>query len=147
MGQATWVTGRSGGWSVAANWTRATLPDAIDDVLLSGPADGAYGIVSGTGASASLTVIGNTVLAGSFTTGVLQVGTSATAGALDLSGGTTLSASSANLLYGPLLASGPNTRLTVTGALTLGATVAATGGAVVQLGSVLLQTGSLVTVD
>src|SRR4051812_44274371 len=159
MGQATWVAGRTGGGTVAADWISGTAPLATDDVTLPGPAD-AYQLVSGSGASASLNLVGNTSLAGWFTTGALRIGTSAAPGALALTGGTTLSAASATLLYGPLLATGPNTTLIVSGALTLGGattgasslanTLTVSGGASVKAGSLTLVAagnGNLVTVD
>src|SRR3954467_14398565 len=102
MGQATWVAGRSGDWAVAADWTLGTPPLATDDVQLIGPGGGAYQVVSGSGASAQLTLLVDTPPAGAFSAGAVVVGGAAASGALALATATTLSATSATSLHGPL---------------------------------------------
>ena len=137
-------TATSGDYGVAANYTAngnpATVaPGALDTVAISvpgnlagylaGPDDGE--VVRGQGASAALTLTGNVVLGGSFTTGVLSVQPpSSYAGEVVLAAGTSLTAASA-VISGTLEVAGA--QLTVTGAVSGGGSVSATDGASVQL--------------
>ncbi len=82
LGDETWVGGAAGSerdWNSAANWTPATLPTAVDNVLINGgPADKP---LIGAGVSAF--------------TNTLEVGTTTFSGnILDISGGGTLTANS-----------------------------------------------------
>ncbi len=149
MAQKTWNVTTGGNWSTAGLWTPNGAATSADDATITGPTGSTYQVVNGPGNSASLTLLGNTTLNGAFVTGALAVGTAAGQGALSLASGTTLTASTATLLYGPLTATGIGTKLTVSGALTLGGVrsngsyyvndaLLVSGGAAVQAGNLTL---------
>ncbi len=149
-----WASPVSGTWGSAGNWNdltakaapAAVAPGANNLVTVTGPVGATFQTISGAGDSASLALIGNTTLNGTFKTGTLSVGTSTTAGALDIVSGSTLTASSATLLDGPAQVSGTGAKLSVGGALTLDATpgntftntLSVSNGAAVQAGSLNL---------
>ncbi len=154
----TWIAGTNGLWSNGVNWTPTGFPQAADDVVLQGPAS-RYQTVSGNGNSASTTAVGQTMLSGFFGTGALSVGNASSQGALIVASGT-LTATSATVLFGPLQVTGAGTKLTVSGALTLGGfrasnsllanSVVVGTGAAVQAASVALVAspgGNGITVD
>ena len=115
---ATKTQTASGTWATDSIWSLPGAPTSFDDAVI-GSSTGLTLIGSG-GNSARLTAIGTATLMGSTRTGALAVGTAAAAGALTLASGAILAATSANLLFGPLTVTGPNTRLVVTGALSFG---------------------------
>ena len=75
-----WVGPAADSWDVAANWDDTTtgmnpaaaVPGVNDSVTIDAAAAGAVQVITGTGASASLTILGPTDLAGQFTTGALN---------------------------------------------------------------------------
>ena len=74
-----WGSSIAGSWDVAGNWDDTTAglgpasvaPGVHDLVAIDAAGGGATHVITGTGASASLTIAGPTVLAGQFTTGSL----------------------------------------------------------------------------
>ncbi|HST75627.1 MAG TPA: Hint domain-containing protein [Acetobacteraceae bacterium] len=165
MTQFTW-NGTSGTWTLAANWLDMTNggivppapPGAPDDAAIAGLAGFSFLDVTGPGNSASLSVTRNVGLSGAFTTGALTVGTGNISGGdqLDLLVGTTLSASSVAVTDGTLALTGAGTKLTDSGALTLGSTASfgpiagsllLTNQAAAQLGSVTMTGFSTISVD
>jgi len=145
-----WSGALSGNWSTAANWTNSTkgqtpaqsAPGAADSVTVNAAAGGAIQTITGSGASAALTVAGSTLLDGQF-----AVGTLAVSGSLALQTGDGLTVSS-DALIGDASAfaiDGASAALTVGGRLTFGGTGGSlffiggstvTGGARVQAGAV-----------
>src|SRR4051794_37636816 len=115
-----------------------------DDGVLSGRSDFTVDTVSGAATSASVTALGLVSLDGTFDTGTFQLGTASTPGQLNLAMSATLTATSANVLYGPVWLSNPASKFLVNGALTVGGAHAGTpfavsslfvdGGAVAQAG-------------
>ena len=77
--QYVWGSSIAGSWDVAGNWDDTTAgldpasvaPGVHDLVAIDAAGGGATHVITGTGASASLTIAGPTVLAGQFTTGSL----------------------------------------------------------------------------
>lgn len=131
--QLGWTAPVSGNWNRAACWTDMTTgalatlpPGAQTPVQMTGPGGNSFQSVSGTGTCVSLSLTGNTVLAGSFVTPQLSVGQAGTegsdsiAGTLNIGPTTTLSAMQASLASGALLCIGAGSLLTVAGTLTLG---------------------------
>ena len=76
-----WAGPAADSWDVAGNWddtttgaTPATVAPGVNDtVTIDATASGAVQVITGTGASASLTILGATDLAGQFTTGALNL--------------------------------------------------------------------------
>ena len=153
----TWTAAATGGnWSDAPNWTDtitgqnpAPVPAGSNNaVTLAGPTGGRFQVVNGPGNAASLTVLGNTVLNGTFNTGALTIGTGSGATAntawLDLLAGTVLHATSANLAAGTVEISGAGAKLAVTGALNFATgqntvkSLAVSNGASLQAGSIAI---------
>src|ERR1700712_5080064 len=95
-----WIASGNGLWTDAANWSPTGAPTGADDATLSGPAVGVQ-TVSGIGAASTLAVLGNMILAGQISTGSLTIGSTSTQGALTLGTGSSLSANTATLLFGP----------------------------------------------
>ena len=72
-----WAGPVAGSWDVKGNWDDATNPAAVapganDAVTIDATPAGAAQVITGTGASASLTILGATDLMGQFTTGALN---------------------------------------------------------------------------
>ncbi len=75
-----WSSPGPGSWDAAANWTDTTTganpaavaPGVHDSVTINARDPGTPQVITGTGNSASLTIAGDTVLAGAFTTGSLS---------------------------------------------------------------------------
>jgi hypothetical protein len=144
MAIKTWAGAAAGTWGNGANWSPGGLPAATDDVALYGAAQ-----ISGSGVSSSITVYWSVILSGAYATGLLNIGSPSTTGSLTLSSGN-LAATSANIMFGPLAVTGPGTKLTVTGQLTMGGsrtgttaltanTLLAGSGGVVQVGNVVMS--------
>ena len=146
--QKSWVGLSGGAWSADANWQPGIAATTADDATITGPSGSSYQIVAGPGNSASLTLVGNTTLSGTFNTGALSVGTAALSGGLSLAAGAILNTTTATLLTGPLQATGTGTKLAVSGTLTVGGTrtafgyvldaLSAGGGATVQAGNIAM---------
>jgi len=144
----SWVGLSGGAWSADANWQPGIAATTADDATITGPSGSSYQIVAGPGNSASLTLVGNTTLSGTFNTGTLSVGTAALSGGLSLAAGAVLNTTTATLLTGPLQANGIGTKLAVSGTLTVGGThtanlnvsdaLSAVGGATVQAGNIAM---------
>ena len=145
-----WAGAATGGnWGDTPNWTDTTTGQSPasapagsnNAVTLIGPVGSQFQVVNGPGNASSLTVLGNTVLNGTFNTGALKIGTgagpSATAGWLDLVAGAVVNASSATIVAGTLQLSGAGARLAVAGALGLGAGQSNTTSLVVSNGASL----------
>ena len=144
--QLAWTSPVSGNWSRGGNWTdvttgrTATLPPGVQTpVQITGPGGIAVQSIAGTGTCASLSLTGNTILAGTFTVGQLAIGQAAALaqGTLDLGSFATLTAAGGTLADGALLCIGTGAMLSVTGTLALGGGPAGTG-----LPDTLLMAGS-----
>ena len=97
-----WASSVEGSWDVASNWNDVTAgqnpasvaPGPNDAVLVAAAGGGAVTIISGTGASSSLTLQGATLLDGQFATGTFSIATTPNvwdgAGSLTLDAGDTL---------------------------------------------------------
>ena len=97
-----WASSVEGSWDVASNWNDVTAgqnpasvaPGSNDAVLVAAAGGGAVTIISGTGASSSLTLQGATLLDGQFATGTFSIATTPNvwdgAGSLTLDAGDTL---------------------------------------------------------
>ena len=97
-----WGSSIAGSWDVASNWNDVTAgqnpasvaPGSNDAVLVAAAGGGAVTIISGTGASSSLTLQGATLLDGQFATGTFSIATTPNvwdgAGSLTLDAGDTL---------------------------------------------------------
>jgi hypothetical protein len=78
--QYVFGSGIAGSWDLALNWFDATMgqdpasfaPGANDAVTVYAAAGGSTHVITGTGDSASLSIIGPTLLSGQFTTGTLD---------------------------------------------------------------------------
>ena len=155
-----WRNPASGAWNAAGNWTdtstgttpAAVAPGTNDAVTLQGPAGTAYQVVTGPGAAASLVALGRSSLAGAVAAGAVTIGSTATAGALNIAVGASLSTAALTILNGPMQVTGPGSRLSVSGALTIGGTLASpytvgsdtltiVAGAAVQVASLSLLPG------
>ncbi len=149
--QLAWTNPVSGAWGRGANWTDYTQgaqasapPGAQTPVVISGPGGTVFEDITGQGTCASLSVSGNTILSGSFATGLVTGG----AGALVLGLGTTLTAAQAAFAGTEMLASGTGAALAVSGTLSLagGALLATLARGSVQCGTLSLNAG-VVSVD
>ena len=127
-----WDGGVAGSWNLASNWDDLTLgqpalvaPGVNDAVTVDAAGGGAATVISGVGASASLTLNGDTVLAGQFTTGAFSLGANdtLTLGAgdtLSVGGAATLTAAAQGTQPVAMTVSGIGSLLSVGGALTIG---------------------------
>ncbi len=130
----SWTNPVSGKWSQASNWTDLTTgqpatapPGSLNAVLITGPSNGTFQTVGGPANCASLTLIGDNVLAQGYAVGTLTVGSGSTAGVVALSG--TLASQSASILDGTLALTGIGDVWTDAGTLTLGSGAAGQGTA------------------
>ena len=138
-----WSSPGPGSWDNAANWTDTTAganpaavaPGTHDAVTINGRGPGLPQIVTGTGKSASLSINGDTVLAGAFTTKALTISGDA---AIIASGGSLTVNGDAS---GVPLASGGTVKITGN----LNGEAGATNGGTVQVAGTL--TGSMYAVD
>lgn len=125
VGPDTYVWTGSGSWGTAGNWVdtvagpgpAGVAPGGNDVVTISGPAS-SFQTITGPGNAASLLLLGNTALGGTFNTGQLLVGNAGATGSLTLSSGTSLTAGDAAIADGSLQVNGG--RLAVNGGLRLG---------------------------
>jgi hypothetical protein len=131
--QLAWTQPVGGNWSRAANWTDTTTgtiasqpPGAQTPALVAGPTGGAFQSIAGTGTCASLTLTGDTLLAGSYAVGQLNVGEAAaqgglaTAATLEIGPAGALAAAQATVADGQLICAGAANLLAVSGTLSLG---------------------------
>lgn len=137
--QYVWSGAGPGSWDAAANWTDATTgqnpaavaPGAHDAVTINSRGYGLPQVITGTGNSASLTIAGDTALAGTFTTSSLSFSGDANP-QLSIDSGYALTVNgNADASGGELNASGGTIK--ITGTLTGG--VDATGGGSVRIGA------------
>lgn len=130
MSAKSWIGIGSGSWADDANWLPSGAPAAGDDATITGPAI-TFGqspdvqTITGPGNAHSLALLGNTALAGTVTTGVLQVGRADTvgggiAGGLSVVPGGAVTAAALDVNVGSVGASGAGASLNVSGALYLG---------------------------
>ncbi len=149
--QLAWTNPVSGAWGRSANWTDNTQsaqasapPGAQTPVVIAGPGGTVFEDITGQGTCASLSASGNTILSGTFATGLLTGG----AGALVLGVGATLTAAQAAFAGTEMLASGIGAALAVSGTLSLatGALLATLAHGGVQCGTLDLG-GGAVSVD
>ena len=131
-----WIGSSGGSWGSASNWQDVTLgqnpsttaPGNKNAVTISGPTGSIYEVITGGGASASLSLTGLLDFIGAYTTGLLTVGAmqvasngvTFTAGNLTLGTGSSLQASSVTVTDGSVLVSGTGAALSSSGLLTLG---------------------------
>jgi hypothetical protein len=138
-------------WNTAANWSDLTAnqnsaaiaPGAHDLVSIQGATGTAFTTITGPADAASLAILGNVSLAGSYSIGALAVGVGG-AGVLALGAGTTLDAASASIA-GALLAAGSD--LSTGGTLSLTGLLQATAGAQVQTAAAVLSGAAALTTD
>ena len=155
MASKNWISPSGGLWLLDSNWSPTGRPTSQDDVVVVGAAAPGTQVVSGPGGlgtapgvAGNATFVGGTTLNGSLFFSTLAVGTASLAGSLSVGSGALLTTVNTNVLYGPLTTTGANTRLTVSGTLTLGGprtatandnpTLAVQTGSVVQLGKLTL---------
>lgn len=168
-----WIGPVSGDWTIPGNWRDVTsganpapnVPAAGDIVTFNSPTN-LFQVISGTGASASLTLTGQNDVVGNLTTGALNVGKTSPAvvnGTLRVSSGGTLSAAtltigatsivtlaggtlaiSGSVADGPVIAAN-NATLTVGGSL--GAAVQASNHTIARAGSVTIVNGGGFSAD
>ncbi|GAC1341202.1 MAG: hypothetical protein NVSMB18_12780 [Acetobacteraceae bacterium] len=163
-----WIA-TGGSWNAASNWQDLTalasgvaVPGSANSGTLNGPTGSATQTIVGPGAAASIKVLGNTTLSGSFTAGLLAVGTASTAGGLKLGPDGILAVQAASIPYGSLNLSGVGAQLSVAGGMVLGGartstnsslvanTLTLSTGATVQVGALTLNSGpagNAITVD
>ncbi len=149
----TWLGTSGGVWNAAFQWAPGGAPTASDDVTITGPATtygtAAYAFetfqtITGPGAAAGLTVIGNTAFSGMFSAGAVSVGTGLQApGGLQLNAGTSLTATSLTETFGTVRVTGA--QLSVAGSITLHdsypftyASLTVEGGAAVQANGLVM---------
>ena len=138
--QLSWTSPVSGSWNHGASWTDVTAgktatlaPAAQTPVLIAGPGGYTFQSIAGPGTCASATFLGNTALGGAIATNQLIVGqagtqtASALAGAVDVNGATTLTASQGLLIDGQILCISSGALLSITGTLALGGAPAGAG--------------------
>jgi hypothetical protein len=154
-----WATPGTGNWDRAGNWNDLTTgepatapPGSENTVIVAGPTGGSVQALGGPGTSTSLLFTGNTLLNGSFATGTLSIGAgSVAAGTVDVGVSSQLSAATAAVGAGGIVASGSGAEVAVSGTLAMGAEGAALltalSGADIELGGLVLQGASAVTVD
>ncbi len=107
-------------WSNPASWSPTGVATSADDVIITGDTN-AYKAITGPGAALSLQIFSKVSLAGAFNTGAITVGARHDApGDLLVPGGSTVTATSASVFYGPLTVSGLHSNLTITGGLSIG---------------------------
>jgi hypothetical protein len=135
--QYVWVGPIAGSWDVAANWNDTTAglnpaavpPGSNDNVTINAAVGSAVQVISGTGASASLTINGQTSLVGNFTTGTLTVNNALTVNSgdtLTVTGNATVQANN-------------NTDVVLNGTLT--------AGSVTMMGNAFIMSGGTLTTD
>ncbi|MBV9249939.1 MAG: hypothetical protein JO227_11925, partial [Acetobacteraceae bacterium] len=143
--QFVWIGSGSGDWNTPANWKDITtganpasvVAGAADNVIFNSSTQA----ITGTGDSASLTFSGDNAVGGHLTTGSLSVN-GASGSTLDINAGASVTAATASLNGGDSInVAGNGARLTVTGALTVNGSLAATNHGMIQLGSVSLGDG------
>ena len=131
-----WSGPLSGAWGAAADWTDASTsqpasapPGANDTATIDAPTAGGTQTITGSGSSSALTVDGDTLLAGTFSTGTLTLGGGGgvylwlqTGGSLSVSGDATLDTGDEVEITGGTL--------TVTGVFSQGTLAAQSGGQV-----------------
>jgi len=153
-----WLGGAGAAWNTASNWEDVSAdqdpaqiaPGAHDLVTIQGAGGGAYTTITGPADAASLALFGGVSLSGSYAVGALLVGGASQAGALALGAGATMQAAAATVFGDLMLQDGD---FATAGLLTLnGGALLATGGAVVQAGTLTLispgtGTGAALTVD
>src|SRR5262249_39390597 len=131
-----WNGSSGGSWGSAASWIDATsganppstVPGSGNAVTIAGPTGSIYEIISGGGASASLSLTGLVGLAGSYKTGALTVGAVSgapnsalfTSGSLALGAASSLSATTVSVLQGSVTLSGTGSSLSASGLMTVG---------------------------
>jgi hypothetical protein len=154
-----WATPGTGNWDRAGNWNDLTTgepatspPGSENAVIVAGPTGGGVQALGGPGTCTSLLFTGNTLLNGSFATGTLTVGSGpAVAGTVDVGVSSQLSAATAAVTAGGIVASGSGAEAAVSGTLAMGADGAALltalSGADIELGGLVLQGASTVAVD
>jgi RHS repeat-associated protein len=120
------------------------------NATITGPSGNSSLTATGPGDSASLTSTGNVALSGTFNTGALGVGTAASASVVDIPAGSSVNASSAEIVNGALEASGSGAQLDVSGTVTINPSYSSTpsytpnrldakNGAAVQVGGVVFE--------
>jgi hypothetical protein len=149
-----WLGGAGTGWNTAANWEDVTAgedpaqiaPGAHDLDTVQGGSGGTYTSIVGPANAASLALADNVALVGTYDVGTLTVGSASQAGALALSGSTSLQAAGATI-YGDVAMNGGG--FTTAGLLTLnGGVLIAGSNAVAQAGTLVMDgTGAVLTVD
>jgi hypothetical protein len=154
-----WATPGTGNWDRAGNWNDLTTgepatapPGSENAVIVAGPTGGNVQALGGPGTCTSLLFTGNTLLDGNFATGTLSIGSgSSVAGSVVAGVSSELSAATASVVDGDLEASGSGALAAVSGTLSMGADgaalLAALSGANIELGGLVLQGASAVTVD
>ena len=142
-----WLGAASGSWNDASNWQDVTegapatvAPGVNDFVTIDAAAGGATTVITGTGASASLTLTGGTTLLdGQFSTGQLDL--TGAGPSLDLDAGDTLSVSGALATVG--YSGSPEINVDG-GVLTVGGDVSFAGSLSVGLGGSMTVGGDIV---
>lgn len=137
-----WLTTSGGAWSLASNWDDVTdhtspslvAPGAQDSVSVTGLSGAQLMAMTGSGLAGWAAFAGNTELWGAYTFGTLSLGAAGGGGLLQLGTGASVSATSATLSSGSLLAGG-HSALTVVGTLSLGSVGVAGAGLTVTGGS------------
>ncbi len=132
-----WLSQGGGAWSLASNWDDTTdgqdpslvVPGAQDSVFIGGPTGTSNETITGAGLAASAAFTGNTTLAGQFGFGSLSVGADGSGGLLGIASSATLTAGTAMLASGSIVAGGSGSQLLVSGLLTLGTGQNGIGGA------------------
>src|SRR5579859_7808787 len=170
----TWSGPVSGSWDAAGNWEDVTAganpagvaPGSNDSVTVNALGSGETQVITGVGASASLTLNGGVVLGGQFTAGsvsfLMNSSTSYATGSLTLSAGETLSVASnftlsaTNPLRGAfdISVSGLGGKLSVGGVLAptllddlMTYTVSASNGGAIQARGLTLISPATINVD
>ena len=156
MATKQWIGLSGGSWAASSSWSGGVAAGAADSVAITGPAS-SYSIITGPGAAAALSLLGDETLRGVFTLGTLAVGASGTVSGLNVTAGSVINAGSVGLLNGRAQVSGSGAKLVVSGALTVGAaatafdynfitnTLAVAAAGLVQAGSLVLQASPLLT--
>ena len=141
--QYVWSGPTPGSWDSAANWTDTTTssnpaavaPGIQDSVTINSGTPQIPQVITGTGNSAELTIGGDTTLAGTFSTGALDVATSGSS--LTVQSSASLTVSGDATTSGGLDATGGSVR--VGGTLT--GEVSASNGGTVQVGALTGSAG------
>ena len=155
-----WLPSNGGTWSLASDWNDTTdgidpsltAPGAQDSVMVTGAAGAVVQTIAGPGAAAIAMFAGNTHLSGSFAFGTLVAGVGGAGGLLEVQTGDVLSASTATLASGSLLAGGGSVSIAGTlsagSATGAGATLYVTSGGSVRSAALFLGNGAdVLTID